>query len=602
MATYNPEALCHQCQAIRLSHWLSPRTVRYLYKLPDEYTFDPPLAVSAEASRCAMCRLLAHSLGQFGVVSKVNFRDHGDTQTFEGYDTTSVSMSATIPREGLRILPLGRSAFRVSSRPCSYARVLEPEVASRKLMKAWLQMCENSHVRCKELQEEYQKLPLKCSYLIDVQNMCVCPVNGPQRYFALSYVWGRVTNLQLLTKNLDELSKPSALQACFETLPKVIQDAMTIARELGERFLWIDSLCICQDDPGTKHLQISNMNRIYQSAVATLVAVHAEDAASGLPGVRPYEKPRTQHMERIHNMQMTTLLPDIHGTPSVYSTRAWTYQEEVFSRRLLYFSNDQVYFRCLKSTYSEDMHEDDPSFPYGRTGQLYGLYPYTEFSWWQKTVTEYSTRDYSSEKDRHEAFEGIANELAQSWNYLCIRGMPIKDFAAALCWAHGDDSYDLRPKDSEEVSKRIAIHPSWSWCGWTHGVSFLSNGTLLISRIGSFEDTPSLDSIHAAESDIICRAERHTSPAQPLVLEFFAYSALIDLVDNNAIISRGIECILIASGVESGSSPGNLVQDDYLYIMSIELKGDHYERTGMRKIRKWIFWKYHPIFRLIHLG
>ena len=462
-------------------------------------------------------------------------------------------------------------------------------------MKEWLHMCEHSHVRCKELQKEIRQLPLKCSYLIDVQNMCVSPVDGNQRYFALSYVWGQVANLQLLTKNVAELSKPSALRCCFEYLPKVIQDAMTITQELGERFLWVDSLCICQDDPGTKHLQIANMNRIYQSALATLVAVHANDAASGLPGVKPYQKPRVQHMERIHNMQMTTLLPDIHNTPSVYSTRAWTYQEEVFSRRLLYFSNDQVYFRCLKSTYSEDMHEDDPSFPYGRTGQLYGLYPYTEFSWWQKTVIEYSTRDYSSEKDRHEAFEGISNELAQSWNYLCIRGTPIRDFAAALCWEHSD-----------EKSKRILLQPSWSWCGWTNGVTFLSNGKLLISRIGTLADVPFINQVQPG-LDIICRGERSCSshkisPAQPLILEFFAYSALIDLVDKDAIIKRDIECILIASGVESGSSPGNLVQDDYLYVMSIDSKGGHCERTGMRKVRRLNFWEYHPVFRSIYLG
>jgi hypothetical protein len=498
--------------------------------------------------------------------------------------------------EGLRVVPLGKSAFRISSRQCSYARALEPEAASRNMMKEWLHMCEQSHSRCQELQKEIERLPMKCEYLIDVQNMCVCPCNEePRRYFALSYVWGQVANLQLLEKNVDELGKPSALRSCFESLPRVIQDAITITQELGEQFLWVDSICICQDDSVTKHLQIANMNRIYQSAVATLVAIHATDAASGLPGVQPYEKPRTQHIERVHNMQMTTLLPDVHDTPSVYSTRAWTFQEEMFSRRLLYFSNDQVYFRCLKSTYSEDMHEDDPGFPYGRTGQLYGLYPYTEFSWWQKTVTEYSTRFYYSEKDRYEAFEGISNELAQSWSYLCIRGMPIRDIAAALCWDHSD-----------EKSKRILLHPSWSWCGWTNGVSFLSKGTMLISRIGTLEDVLSLDQVQSG-AEITLRGERHSlsrkvEPAQPLILEFFAYSALITSVDDDEIIKRGIECILIASGVASGSSPGNLVQDDNLYVMLIESRGDHYERTGMWRIRKWRFWEYHPVFRLIHLG
>src|ERR1700679_857698 len=79
----HPEFLCRQCEALRLKHWLAPRSVRFLYTLPDEFQFEPSLFVSP-SSRCALCRLLAHSLGQAGTVAKLHFQDHGDTQTFEG--------------------------------------------------------------------------------------------------------------------------------------------------------------------------------------------------------------------------------------------------------------------------------------------------------------------------------------------------------------------------------------------------------------------------------------------------------------------------------------------------------------------------------------
>lgn len=638
---HNPEFLCGQCKALQLNHWLAPRSMRFLYKLPDEFSFQPPLIVSL-SSRCALCRLLAHSLGQAGTVTKLHFQDHGDTQTFEKHITQSISMRVSRGANqemGLRIIPLGQSAFRLSSCRYSYARILEPEVASRKLIQEWLKTCEHSHRRCQELERKFQHLPIRSAYLVDVKEMCVRDARGgPRRYFALSYVWGQVANLQLLKENIAELNEPQPLRRRFESLPRVIQDAITITQELGETFLWVDSLCICQDDSVNKHFQIVNMNHIYQSAVATLVALHAKDAASGLPGVRPYHKPRIQHIERVHHTQMTTLLPDVHDSQSVYSTRAWTYQEEHFSRRILYFSEDQVYFRCLKSTYSEDTYEDDPVWPYGRTGQLYGLYPYTEFDWWQKTVAEYSTRDYSFPEDRYNAFEGICNELAKSWNYPCIRGLPFRDIAAALCWEHKFQS-------SHEVSNRISLHPSWSWCGWTNSIGFSNHGTRFKFSIELSEDFPNLDQAQLSAGVVKSSVASHEmqtpciskdtnppglsspeSPPQPLVLEFFAYSALMEAT----VISdsfRSLCCIELPSLTGSGFVPiphlwkgsakpykgtttkvecimvaSSFAPDEIAHIMLIGRKGDYCERMGVGKISERCFWSFHPISRFIKLN
>jgi hypothetical protein len=348
---------------------------------------------------------------------------------------------------------------------------------------------------------------------------------------------------------------------------------------------------------------------------------------------------------------MTTLLPEVHDKQSIYSTRAWTYQEELFSRRLLYFSEDQVRFRCLKSTYSEDIYEDDPRFPYGRTGQLYGLYPYTEYGWWKKTVTEYSTRDCSFVGDRYNAFEGISNELAESWNYPCIRGLPIRDIAVALCWEHKFQSI-------YEVSNRISLHPSWSWCGWTNSISFSNDGAWSKISIELPEDLPLLDQAQLGAGLVKSSATSHEmgtpftssdvsppgfschkSPPQPLILTFFAYSALMEA----AVISDGfrsqchidlppsstalgfiplpnvwkgpakphtvttinIECIMMASSHdeslfmtgEEDSSDGLLT-----HIMLIEHKGDYCERIGVGTISERCFWSFHPISRLIKLG
>jgi hypothetical protein len=59
---------------------------------------------------------------------------------------------------------------------------------------------------------------------------------------------------------------------------------------IGERYLWVDSLCIVQDDPQEKHGQIANMDAIYGNAILTINAAAGQDANAGLPGVRPLSR------------------------------------------------------------------------------------------------------------------------------------------------------------------------------------------------------------------------------------------------------------------------------------------------------------------------
>jgi hypothetical protein len=83
-------------------------------------------------------------------------------------------------------------------------------------------------------------------------------------------------------------------------------------------------------------LQIAAMNRIFKGAVLTLAAADAADAAVGLPGVEPYQTPRTPLIEEVLKIRLMTLQPCLSDilSQSKWSTRAWTYEEEQFSRRI----------------------------------------------------------------------------------------------------------------------------------------------------------------------------------------------------------------------------------------------------------------------------
>ena len=123
--------------------------------------------------------------------------------------------------------------------------------------------------------------------LIDVIQRCIIRTSYQRRYFALSYVWGGSITLRCIKCNLNQLCKASSLDDYQSQIPQTIKDAMHLLSHIGERYLWVDSLCIVQDDEDLKHDQISRMNIIFASAFAVIVAAHGDNADAGLPDVQP---------------------------------------------------------------------------------------------------------------------------------------------------------------------------------------------------------------------------------------------------------------------------------------------------------------------------
>lgn len=88
--------------------------------------------------------------------------------------------------------------------------------------------------------------------LIDIDTMCIVYAPRKAKYVALSYVWGRtsIPRLTLTSHNEEALLRPKGLEANRSKIPNTILDAITVFRKLGERYLWVDSLCLLQDHQG----------------------------------------------------------------------------------------------------------------------------------------------------------------------------------------------------------------------------------------------------------------------------------------------------------------------------------------------------------------
>ena len=105
-------------------------------------------------------------------------------------------------------------------------------------------------------------------------------------YIALSYVWGQVDCLKLLMHNQEELAKPGGLRNHRHEIPWTIIDAIHLTKDMGFRYLWVDALCLLQDNELDMLQGIHHMDIIYRGAVLTIIAATGSDANTGLPGVR----------------------------------------------------------------------------------------------------------------------------------------------------------------------------------------------------------------------------------------------------------------------------------------------------------------------------
>jgi hypothetical protein len=200
------------------------------------------------------------------------------------------------------------------------------ETVNWKCVNGWLKTCQESHSdRC---QYTTQLVPFKRpARVIDVKTHCI--INNPEgEYLTLSYVWGQKTKSNpiqtALKSNIKFLQQGGALSRL--RLPNTILDAMYACSQLGYRYLWVDALCIVQDDEEDVKKQIACMSDIYSGAFLTIIAASSEHSNSGLPGVL-WGPPRTpQLVTNFEGVEMIEILPLIDDVlrRSNWRTRAWT--------------------------------------------------------------------------------------------------------------------------------------------------------------------------------------------------------------------------------------------------------------------------------------
>ncbi|KAK0738893.1 heterokaryon incompatibility protein-domain-containing protein [Schizothecium vesticola] len=318
------------------------------------------------------------------------------------------------------------------------------------LWTSWIVQCNALHPQhCAWSAKEKDVLHGMPNWLIDVERVCIVPAEPHYRYLTLSYVWGKLPFTQLNLKNLPTMQVDGAFSDTAVTLPKTITEAIEVVRSLGERFLWVDALCIVQDDVRTKEAQLQGMAAIYAKAYLTIVAAGGSDANHGLFG------PETGSRGDKQTMYTT------------WARRGWTYQENLFSRRKLIFRARGVEWVChcaeMDSLYiglkeATDMKtESRCTVPTSVSGLIWRQFPdLTQFA---RLVFDYNQRELTKSSDVADPLKGIFTTLACFFPGGFLWGMPYMFFDITLLW---------QPK--EPVQRREdgghGHIPSWSWMGW----------------------------------------------------------------------------------------------------------------------------------------
>lgn len=330
-------------------------------------------------------------------------------------------------------------------------------------IRRWKAVCEKEHSIC-SARVPRKQLPSNFR-LIDVESTSVIEVNfRPISFFALSYVWGANpgdSRAELRRDNLADLKERGSLRG----LPRTIAHAVDVCRTLNQPYLWVDRLCIVQDDKVDKYGQIQSMEAIYSRADLVIVAACGDSMQSGLPGVHS-EFPREQYQVSTNIFGFTMANRFHHfeeAMKSAWDERGWTYQEAVLAKRKLYFTEAELWFECSESLERENVFSSIVDAPnhLGNHLKARGLSefgPYMDdYDQYRQHLEQYSRRILTYPSDVYDAFRGIQDSFYAESDVLF--GLPESDFHRALTWFPND----LPGLQERQCKDRDMTLPSWSW-------------------------------------------------------------------------------------------------------------------------------------------
>ncbi|KAH6723242.1 heterokaryon incompatibility protein-domain-containing protein [Leptodontidium sp. MPI-SDFR-AT-0119] len=514
---------CRLCRFI-ISEW--PRTIRALAQAPSTrlprlilflMSGEPDRSFSQDPHEKRLRALsVTNQISGLALVTDYNLREHKFNET--GYNILG-ELAASGGDGDFIIAP---NVTDITRRPILAA---DSEINFERA-KDWLNACISQHPQCRKVYDAASR-PLLPRRVIsvgledtDTPRLLVCHGKAG-RYMALSYCWGDASENPLVTtrSNIEDMQQAIPLAS----LPKTIQDAIKVTRRLGVEYLWVDSICILQDDSDDFQCESANMGKIYQHALLTIAATSARSSNEGLFKERYTDleiRSNQTHFVRLPSRPSGENFGDIflqtHGYPDhhilrpfdaelsncEWSKRGWVVQERLLSRRILHYASEQLFWECQEGVFAEssDGALPESSLVHSKRSMFNRIVRETTFAaqatapnhqlqtlrasaylaldkisdavgmarwsveearhrFWERVVQTYNVCNLTYERDKLPAILGLAQEIEVFTRQTYFGGVWLEDIARGLYWYGSDGNERLKKVEA-------AGAPSWSWTSW----------------------------------------------------------------------------------------------------------------------------------------
>lgn len=379
-------------------------------------------------------------------------------------------------------------------------------------IREWIKECQ-AHPKCNQtvsgsvnIDAQHLLLPTRC---IEVsrngRNVRLRETVGLYgSYITLTHRWNPQTETcKTTTANLRERLAGKGLAQ----ISQLFRDVLTIADKLNVQYVWIDSLCIIQDDGEDWRREAPKMAQYYQLSLFTVAGTMLDTGNGILSSATEDTRPWVSKLVRLpyrdgsgsprghfYVYQRRESLMDEYWTSvrgSILFSRGWILQEWLLSKRFLWYTPKGLFFECQSDRPRTDCEEKIP-FEVTKSDLRSHLQLKSAFyfgnadilAFWYHTIELYSTCDLTRpDLDRVLALAGVAKEtgaiLARARNRAAsevelksevyMAGLWLRDIHYGLLW---EEDHAAKPWTS-----RVAGISSWSWASLMTPVKWPERGT-----------------------------------------------------------------------------------------------------------------------------
>ncbi|KAI2634632.1 heterokaryon incompatibility protein-domain-containing protein [Xylaria nigripes] len=300
------------------------------------------------------------------------------------------------------------------------------------------------------------------------------------KYVCLSHCWGGCLPLRTTKGTYNQM-----LQSIpWSEVPRSYRGLIELCRLFGVEYVWIDSLCIIQDDAEDWTREAHNMCDVYENSWLTIAATSIPNCSHDLWAF-------SDRADQVRSTKVTTGLqaliavpvPTWHPTSSdlvhhqrkfwPLLDRAWVFQEIMLSPRVLHFSMWELLWECKAATTCdcgrlEPRNKDarfEAVFETGSDADVEAM--------WREMVQGFSNLSLTMSMDKYVSLSGLAQKFARKRpadTYLA--GAWRRSLSRDLLWLNICAIPIFTRNADHSVPTTLDRAPSWSWMKTNNRVAF----------------------------------------------------------------------------------------------------------------------------------